>query len=134
MNYINELANTLSKLGPEAFGFLLCIASGYLVKLIPWIPNKAIPVICIIAGPVWYPFLTSTGRVSPDSQHPWVRIIGTGLIIGVVAWMTHNAVIWRVENWIKIKLQGSVSKRYRKKTDGSFEEVKDNEPPTQPKE
>ncbi len=133
MEYFNEAINTLSKLGPEGFCFLACIAVGYLVKLVPWIPNKHIPWMCILSGPAIYPFLTNYGRVSPDSQHPIVRIVLTGLIISVVSWMAHYSIIWRVEKWLKAKMEAAGSTRYRKAADGTFEAVKDEgdkKPPT----
>ncbi len=127
MQYANELINTLSKLGPEAFCVVACIAFGYVVKLVPYISNKLIPSLCIAAGPAIYPFLTDASRVSPDSQQPIVRIVMTGLILGVVAWMIHNTVIWRVEKWLKAKMEAAGSTRYRRAADGTFEIVKDSD-------
>ncbi len=132
MSYLDELINTLGKLGPEAFCVVGCIAFGYAVKLVPYIPNKHIPWMCIASGPAIYPFLTDFSRVSPDSQQPIVRIVMTGLILGVVAWLIHNAVIWRLEQWLKVKLQAASSKRYRKGKDGAFEEVTDGVDETKP--
>lgn len=120
MNYLEEAINTLSKLGPEMFCIVACIAVGYVIRLIPSIPNKWIPLACIIVAPVVYPFLTSPGRVSPDSVNPLMRIILTGLILGVLAFALHGQVLARLEKYIpgvrKILQQSDDTKQFKRDT------------------
>lgn len=128
MNYIEELVNTLAKLGPEMFCIVACIAVGYVIRLIPAIPNKWIPAVCILFAPCVYPFLTSPGRVSPDSVNPMVRIILTGLILGVIAFALHDQVLARIEKYIpglrKVLQTSDDTKQFRRDTKtGAVSEV-----------
>lgn len=127
MDYLNELINTLSGLGPEMFCIVACIAVGYVVRLIPVIPNKWIPAICILVAPVIYPFLTNPGRVSPDSQMPMTRIVLTGLVLGVAAFVLHDKVIVHIERYIpgfgKAIKQADETKFLRRSASGGTEEV-----------
>lgn len=120
MNYLEEFINTLSKLGPEMFAIVACIAFGYVVRLIPFIPNKWIPAACILFAPCVYPFLTSTGRVSPDSVNPMMRIVLTGLVLGVAAFILHDKVIAHIEKYIpglrKVLKQSDDTKQFRRDT------------------
>ena len=118
MNYLEEIVNTLSKLGPEMFCVVACIAFGYVIRLIPAIPNKWIPAACILFAPLVYPFLTSPGRVSPDSVNPLVRIILTGLVLGVGAFGLHHHVIAHIESKIpgfrKVLQRSDDTKQFRR--------------------
>lgn len=128
MNYLEEIINTLSKLGPEMFCIVSCIAFGYVIRLIPVIPNKWIPAFCIVFAPIVYPFLTSTGRVSPDAVNPMMRIVLTGLVLGVLAFVLHDKVIWHLEKYIpgvrKILKQSDDTKQFKKDAKGKVDEVK----------
>lgn len=134
MNYLEEAINTLSKLGPEMFTIVACIAFGYVIRLIPAIPNKWIPTFCILFAPIVYPFLTSTGRVSPDSVNPMMRIVLTGLVLGVLAFVLHDKVIWHLEKYIpgvrKILKHSDETKQFKR--DAKTGAVTDLTPPTAP--
>lgn len=129
MSYVEELVNTLAKLGPEMFCIVACLSVGYAVRLIPIISNRWIPAICIIAGPTIYPFLTSPGRVSPDSQMPMMRIVFTGLILGVFAFGLHHHVIAHLESKIpglrNVLQRSDDTKQFRRDVRG---EVTENKP------
>lgn len=131
MNYVEELINTLSKLGPEMFCVVACIAFGYVIRLIPCIPNKWIPAACILFAPCVYPFLTSFGRVSPDAVDPRVRIILTGLVLGVAAFILHDKVISHIEKYIpgfrKVLKQSDDTKQFRRDAQGEAVEIKQKE-------
>lgn len=120
MNYLEEPINMLSKSGPELFCIVACIAVGYVIRLIPVISNRWIPAICILSGPATYPFLTSFGRVSPDSVDPRMRIILTGLVLGVAAFILHDKVIAHIEARIpglgKLVKQSDDTKHFRRDT------------------
>src|SRR3990167_1605090 len=103
MDYLNDILKSIGTLGQEMLMALGCIAIGYVVRMLPGIPNKAIPYICIFAPLFIYPFLTNPGRVSPDVQNPIVRIELTALLIGVLAWILHDKVIAHVEDKLEQK-------------------------------
>lgn len=124
MNYIEELVNTLSKLGPEMFCIVACIAAGYVIRLIPVISNKWIPPVCILIAPCIYPFLTSFSRVSPDAVDPRMRIILTGLVLGVMAFILHDKVIAKIED----KIPG-FGKALKQSDDTKFLRKSDIQPP-----
>lgn len=132
MNYLEEAINTLSKLGPEMFCIVACIAAGYVIRIIPAIPNKWIPSVCILIAPCIYPFLTNTGRVSPDSVNPMMRIVLTGLILGVLAFAIHDQALSRLEKYIpglrKVLQQSDDTKQFKKDAQGEVSEVKPEEP------
>lgn len=131
MEYLDELVKTLGKMGPEAFCIVACIAVGYVVRLIPAIPNKWIPAVCILVAPLIYPFMTSPGRVSPDSESPMVRIVMTGLILGVLAFILHDKVIAKLEDRVPflkgLLARSDETKQFRRTPSGTAEEVKPNE-------
>lgn len=131
MNYLEEAINTLSKLGPEMFCIVACIAVGYLVRVVPFIPNKWIPSICILAGMFIYPGLTSTGRVSPDAQIPIVRMWFTGLILGALAFAIHDQALSRLEKYIpglrKVLRRSDDTKQFKRDHKGEVTENKPSE-------
>lgn len=127
MNWLEEAVNILSKLGPEMFCVVSCIAFGYVIRLIPAIPNKWIPAACILFAPLVYPFLTSPGRVSPDSVNPMMRIVLTGLVLGVSAFILHDKVISHIESKIpglrKVLKQSDDTKQFRRDAKGAAVEM-----------
>jgi len=133
MNTLEEIIAWLMNSGPELFTIMLCIVGGYVLRMIPKFPNNWIPLVCVLIGPTLYPLLTNPGRVSPDAHYPMVRIIGTGLILGVAAFILHDKLIRHVEDKLPFlkgilsradaRTKESQSKRYRKRQDGTIEEI-----------
>lgn len=82
--------------------FALCIIAGYGWKCLKlsWFPNEAIPPMVFVNGALAQLIL---GGPPPEGV-PWyvwhTRQFIVGLIIGFVAWLSHNLVIKRLEDWI----------------------------------
>jgi len=123
MDYFNDILSGISKLSPEMFTIVIIIALGYIPRILP-VTNKIIPWACIIVAPFIYPLLTNPGRVSPDKKYPLLWEIGTGFLLGLLAWIAHDKAIWHLERWLVNRFGNSGSKRYRKTATGSFEEVR----------
>ena len=100
MDYLEDILKVITNLGPEALTVAVMIALGYVLRILPAFPNKLIPYVCIFGAPFIYPFLTNPGRVAPDVQHPIVRCVITGFLLGAVAWFSHNKVLAHIENKI----------------------------------
>jgi len=76
-----------------------CILLGYFIKLVPGLPNKFIPLINLIAGPVMF-ILMETGKPT-HIAHPQIMfgVIGLGLSMASLA--IHKTILRR---WIDPKL------------------------------
>ena len=92
----SQILNQLYGLPAGLLIVALCIAVGYVLKLIPRFPNGAIPLVVILVAPVLLPVIADY-----QNDVPWrvwfVRNIVVGLIIGVVAWTIHNQVLSKLE-------------------------------------
>lgn len=104
----HQIIETLSKyvlaLGPEALTVVAVIALGYIPRFVPGVPHKYIPLFCIMVGPVVYPFLGDRNKIAFETTNPVVAQVLIGLVLGVVAWATHDQVIGRLEGFIKGKI------------------------------
>lgn len=75
----------------------VCIALGYVLRLIQSFPNNAIPVVAILAGGAFYPLIADANNDIP--LRVWiVRNLGIGLVYGLIAWLLHNQVLSRLED------------------------------------
>lgn len=80
--------------------FALCIIVGYCFKFWPKFPNAAIPAIVIIVGAT-INLLLAGQEPSGIPNTVWhTKQFIVGLIVGFAAWMAHNLLISRVENWL----------------------------------
>lgn len=101
--WLESAQSILSKLYGLPGGVLVllsCIAVGYVLRLWKWFPDKAIPVVAIIWGPIF-----NTLLADPKSDDLPLRVwicknVLVGLLIGVIAWVVHNKVIARFEDKI----------------------------------
>jgi predicted permease len=91
---------------PYVGTILFCVALGYVIKVIPVIPNKWIPSIVLFLGSFFFPFV-SVLSVPVNSEHKtahYVMLWGIGLSLSLFAWLAHATVIKRVEGWIASKI------------------------------
>jgi hypothetical protein len=78
---------------------LLCIVAGYIFRCVKRFPNEAIPVAVILLGGVVAPILAPIDTAM--TLREWLaKNAIVGLVIGFAAWMLHNLVISRVEDWV----------------------------------
>ena len=87
-------------LNPYTATFIGVIMLGYLVRLVPFIANKWIPLIGIVSGTVFFSVVILL-REQPDPVHPvaWRVLYGAiGFAISVVAWGFHRVAISRLED------------------------------------
>lgn len=68
---------------------------GVMLKRIPQVPNRTIPLILITLATLAYPQLASPGDVSPDVRHPVVVLGMFGFLLGFGAWMLHLFILRR---------------------------------------
>lgn len=100
-----SVLNQIQGLPAVALVFVSCIVIGYAWKFIPakWFPNEAIPVIVILWGAFCQSMLADA-RVSSMPLRVWiVRNVLVGLAIGFIAWMTHNLILSKIEDWLSAK-------------------------------
>lgn len=96
---LQKITDALQSLeGAPAISMVLiaCLAFGYLLKVIPSFPNKAIPMAAILFGALLYPIIADANNEIP--LRVWlVRNTLIGLVIGVVAWTTHRLILSKLE-------------------------------------
>jgi hypothetical protein len=87
----------------------LVIAFGYLLKTLPFVPNRFIPSICMTVSTVTYPLILDTSSAAPyQMRYPIVRQAIIGFLIGFVAWAFHRAFL---KNWLDKRFPQSVDKK-----------------------
>lgn len=101
---IESLEKLLTSLGPIGLTFVLVIAIGYLVRLVPVIKNRYIPLIAPVVGGFALPLLAPMTLVPKGWRNPVVVLIIWGVIVGVAAWAAHALIISRIEDWIRSKI------------------------------
>lgn len=81
--------------------FALCIAVGYVWKIIRVLPNRFIPLVVMLTGSVLHSLLT---MVADQPAPVWVRSAVVGFIIGFLAWLFHHLLLKRLEDKFGAKL------------------------------
>lgn len=70
---------------------------GWAIKRDEFLPSKTIPSILMGLGSLIYVFVGHTGSISPEQRHPEIILALYGMILGVVAWITHGLVWKQIE-------------------------------------
>lgn len=94
----------LTKLGPIGLTFVLVIAAGYVIRLLPFIANRYIPLLAPLIGGAVLPLIAPTEFAGTGWRHPVAVLVIYGLIVGVVAWSVHAVIIRRLEDWVRSKI------------------------------
>lgn len=127
MNTINELLQWLDRiqgLSAAALIFMSCIVVGYALRFVKRFPNDGIPVVVILWGAVAM-LIIADPRASSMPARIWtMRNLAVGLIIGLVAWLIHNKLLSRAEDWLLSKLPNLGNTDFFKRKNGDS-----NEPP-----
>lgn len=101
LSYLDKLQG----LPGVALVFLSAIVIGYAWRFIPakWFPNQAIPVAVIVWG-AFAMSLIADARASTMPLRVWIlRNLIIGAVIGFAAWLTHNLILSRIEDWLGSK-------------------------------
>jgi len=100
-NWLTEISDLLAKLyGVPGYVlvFLSCIAVGYILRIWRWFPNRAIPVVAILWGPL-FNMLIADPLADRFSIRVWlVKNFLVGLLIGGGAFVFHNRVLKKLED------------------------------------
>lgn len=91
-----------------ALVFISCIVAGYLWRFLPfkWANNDSTPAIVILWGAFAFSAIADP-RASNMPLRVWfIRNLLIGLSVGFIAWMTHNAVLKKIEDWLVAKFPG----------------------------
>lgn len=103
---LDALANLLNRVnGLPAAGIVLlsCWVVGYALRFWKKFPNEGIPVAVILWGGAFNPLLADL-----NSQMGWriwfVKNLLVGLVIGFLAWLVHNLVLAKLEDWLTSKV------------------------------
>lgn len=104
MEYITDLLGQLLNAKVEVIAMLGVLCVGYAIRMLPFVPNKYIPLICFVVGTCAYAFLKPTSDVPQTTAHPvlWKCIVG--FIISFATWALHKAAIKPIEEkfpWLK---------------------------------
>lgn len=105
-DWLDQGATLLNKLDglPAAMLVLLsCLVVGYCLRFWKKFPNEGIPVAVILWGGAFNPLLADL-----NSQMGWriwfVKNLLVGLVIGFLAWLVHNLVLAKLEDWLTSKV------------------------------
>lgn len=105
---IETIIDALNKIeGAPAIALVLlsCLAVGYALRFIRRFPNDGIPVAVILWGAAFMPLLSDFRTSGIQSLRVWIiRNLVVGLIVGFVAWLVHNLILSKVEDWISSKV------------------------------
>jgi len=93
-------------LGAAPFTFVAIIIVGYVFRIIPVFPNKWIPAVCVIVGPVIFTLLNPHATSISDKVFYIHSIVG-GLFIGISAWLVHDKFISAWEDRLKAVMPGA---------------------------
>lgn len=122
---IDPLIQQFTTLSGTRLVIVFLVMAGYMMKMIPKVPNRWIPILnCFLIGPALSVLLVgwpANGDIAPDVRFPevaaWVQAYVKGLLLGVIAWLAHGMVLKRfvdekVEAWKKnpSAVVGDVSK------------------------
>ncbi len=94
---ITSIFTQVSSLQGIALLAAALVVFGYVLKGLPFIPNRTIPAIVILAGGIINPLLSPVGKVPPDVGSPILHLALQGIIAGFVAWVFHNKLL---SKWI----------------------------------
>ena len=97
MDNLQDGIQQLLGLGPEALTIIGVIVLGYFLRFLPFIPNKAIPAICIAVSTILYPLMVVPKAVE-GSRNPMVRLAIIGMVLGTLAWIFHNKALKKIED------------------------------------
>lgn len=124
---LKDIIIQLTKLGPEGLTLVGCWIFGYIIRKIPQINNKFIPLICPFLGMVIYPLLANTESVSGDVKNPIIGLFIIGFALGFISWAVHKALLKGLEEKfpsLKKWLNGEENTEFVKKEDVTKTESK----------
>lgn len=78
--------------------FILCIAVGYVWKVIRVLPNRFIPLLVMLTGAGLH------AALQPSPNPSIVRAAVVGFIIGFLAWLFHRLLLKKLEDKLGAKL------------------------------
>jgi hypothetical protein len=111
------ILNQLYGLPAAALVFCSCIVVGYILRFIKSFPNNGIPVVAILWGGLVMSLIADS-RATTMPLRVWiVRNILVGMVIGMLAWIVHKAVLSKLEDWIASKFAWTSETTFFKKTD-----------------
>lgn len=88
--------SSLSSAPTGVLVLLACLAAGYIVKFLPFVDNKWIPLIVIVVGLLSFPLLSC--RPPTEPVRVWlVRCLILGFVSSCFAWLAHNQLLKRLE-------------------------------------
>lgn len=127
MDYLNDLLQWLDKIQGLSAGALVlfsAIVVGYCLKFIKTFPNQAIPIVVILWSAIAMLFIADPRATTMPARVWSTRNLLTGLIDGLLAWLLHNLVLSKVEDWLAAKFPDLGNTNFFKKKNG--------EDPTEP--
>jgi hypothetical protein len=103
---IQDAANWLMSLGAIPFTFFAIIVIAYAFRIVPIFPNKLIPAVCLVIGPIIFVLVNPHPSSEPARIFYTHSIIG-GLFIAVDAWLVHDKFISKWEDRLKARFPGT---------------------------
>lgn len=84
---------------------------GAVLKRIPEVSNRVIPLWLMALGTLGYSLMASPGSVSPDVRNPWLVLAMFGFVLGFGAWMLHVFIFRKLgqhlPEWLKKEFDGT---------------------------
>lgn len=97
MEYLQDILNQILQLKGAALVGIVLMVLGYILKLVPQVPNGVIPAVVIVGGCVLNPLLSPTpqGDVAYYIRNGVTVDVLHGFLIGAAAWFVHDKVLRR---------------------------------------
>ena len=101
MDLINPLLNAVTSLHGEALVIFFLVVNGYMWKMVPSFPNRWIPLINMLLGPLlcvavvkWPdPADTWMQQVKYAELAAWANTLMQGVALSFVAWVLHHKIL-----------------------------------------
>ena len=108
---MNDALDTLTHVLDGAYGMpgtaltlAFCIAVGYFLKMMAWIPNRWIPSIVVPWGMLWNVLLRPPPPVGVLVWQHYCRLVAVGFLIGMTACIIYDKILSKLEDkwpWLR---------------------------------
>lgn len=103
---------------PYTGTILFVIALGYIVRAIPLVANKWIPLIGIVMGSIVFTIIAPLTIATPivHKFNWYVGMWAAGVVLSAFAWLIHNLALSKLEDWLRDRFP-AVDEWFKKTSD-----------------
>ena len=94
MELIHDFIKQMERWPSSVLVVVALMFVGWAIKRDEFLSSKTIPSVLMGLGALLYIFVGHPGSVNPEQRHPEIILALYGMILGVIAWITHG-LVWR---------------------------------------